>query len=379
MPGFASKLSRKLLGILASLLIAYGFGEILTRLFVPDPAFRRENRIEMWQSDPLVGYKNKPNFHEYVWGFVPLSTNSMGYRGHEVAAPKPPGTYRIMALGDSITWGVGVKDSDTYSAALEQLLNQQEAQKAGVHFEVVNTGVGGYSTHQERLTFERDHRMLCPDLVTLGYTSNDFYPTEDPFWNVRTFHQPAKDNVQRSGDYPPVIHPRLQFFWFFRSMVKKVYGQHNLREAAALTPPLQHAFPPGSFEDRSWPVLVGHMQAMKKLADQLGIPFVVLLFPAYPQVLSAEPSPFPQSRMAADLEKAGIDSINLYNAFRGQREGLFVDWLHLSPWGNRMTAEQILHRMEQKDWLPHSSASLKTCGSSEAGRAGPSAASASVR
>ena len=193
-----SSISRKKIGLLGlSLALSYGLGELLTRLIVPDPAFRHENRIEMWQPDPLVGYKNKINFHDFAYGFVLEETNSRGYRGPEVSIPKPPGVFRILGLGDSVTWGTGVPDGQTHLRLLEKMLNERAVRNPGLRFEAVNTGVVGYSTHQERLTMERDAPLLCPDVATIGYTPNDFYPTEDPFFNVHTFHQPANPNVHR--------------------------------------------------------------------------------------------------------------------------------------------------------------------------------------
>ena len=40
----------------------------------------------------------------------PVSHNAEGFRDRAYAIPKPPGTYRILVLGDSFTWGVGLDE-----------------------------------------------------------------------------------------------------------------------------------------------------------------------------------------------------------------------------------------------------------------------------
>ena len=58
---------------------------------------------------PTPGYSRGPNRH-----------NALGFRGAEVAVPKPPTAYRIVCLGGSTTYGDGVEDWHfTYPALLQ--------------------------------------------------------------------------------------------------------------------------------------------------------------------------------------------------------------------------------------------------------------------
>src|SRR5262245_37533496 len=54
-------------------------------------------------SDTIVGHRNVPGFDDAKRG---ISIDSLGLRGPEVVVPKPPGTVRILCLGDSTTFGV---------------------------------------------------------------------------------------------------------------------------------------------------------------------------------------------------------------------------------------------------------------------------------
>ncbi|MBN1347416.1 MAG: SGNH/GDSL hydrolase family protein [Phycisphaerae bacterium] len=94
-----------------------------------------------------------------------LNTNSLGLRGPDVG---PKGDRcRILVLGDSTTFGVGVDDVDTYPARVEQLLN--EKRPLGRRYQVVNAAGLAYKSWQGlRYLSERGLR-LQPDLVIAAF------------------------------------------------------------------------------------------------------------------------------------------------------------------------------------------------------------------
>ncbi|MFN0058959.1 MAG: SGNH/GDSL hydrolase family protein [Planctomycetota bacterium] len=112
--------------------------------------------------DPQLGWRSKPNF---VNGSI--HHNSRGVRGQrEHAEAKADGTQRILALGDSYTYGLLVADNATYAARLESLLPATE---------VLNLGVNGYGTDQQTLLWELEGARYRPDLVLLGFFLHDFH------------------------------------------------------------------------------------------------------------------------------------------------------------------------------------------------------------
>jgi hypothetical protein len=50
---------------------------------------------------------------------VTFAINQQGLRGPEVSQAKPPGTFRVLGLGDSFTFGTGVREQDTFLRRLE--------------------------------------------------------------------------------------------------------------------------------------------------------------------------------------------------------------------------------------------------------------------
>ena len=96
--------------------------------------------------NPYHFHMNKPGaYFKNLYG-VEVKINSKGLRDYDYTYSKPANTYRILVLGDSITFGWGVELKDTYSKYLERKLNQTDL---GTKFEVINTGVGNYNLKAE--------------------------------------------------------------------------------------------------------------------------------------------------------------------------------------------------------------------------------------
>jgi lysophospholipase L1-like esterase len=109
------------------------------------------------------------NFPHYA---VRYSFNDMGCRDRDFPLERAAGTWRILALGDSYTMGVGVHARDVFTARLEQLLNGARS-PGSPRYEVINCGVSGYSTEDELILYERHVARYNPDLVLLTMVWND--------------------------------------------------------------------------------------------------------------------------------------------------------------------------------------------------------------
>jgi lysophospholipase L1-like esterase len=106
-----------------------------------------------------------------TWGPVPyiVRSNSLGFRGEEIARQKPAGTLRIATIGDSVTDGFFVDNEATWQYVLEQLLRERLASP----LEVVNCARGGGSVDWAYRLLERFALPLSPDLVILTFVTND--------------------------------------------------------------------------------------------------------------------------------------------------------------------------------------------------------------
>ncbi|MBX3703162.1 MAG: hypothetical protein KF822_05260 [Steroidobacteraceae bacterium] len=99
--------------------------------------------------------------------------NHFGLRGRETTVGKPPGTRRILMLGDSFTMGKGVEDDQTFSVLVEQELRARLATCSGGTVEVLNAGVDSYSPLLSYIQFSRDLVRFAPDLVILNLDHSD--------------------------------------------------------------------------------------------------------------------------------------------------------------------------------------------------------------
>lgn len=85
--------------------------------------FAGYGNLEIYEPHPKLYWRLKPNQDCFTKvDRKPVHINAHGTRGPEFQIEKPPGTFRILSLGDSRTFGWGVADEDTYSRRLEQLL-----------------------------------------------------------------------------------------------------------------------------------------------------------------------------------------------------------------------------------------------------------------
>ncbi len=85
----------------------------------------------LWQADDYLRGRVIPRQKDVQIAAARVSINSLGFRG-----PEPRGApYRIVCLGDSVTFGWGIsKDGDTYPAALGRVLGRRDV-------EVLNAGM----------------------------------------------------------------------------------------------------------------------------------------------------------------------------------------------------------------------------------------------
>ena len=119
---------------------------------------------------PRAGSGSPPNYDGWFAG-VPVHINSLGLRdAREYDLAKPPNTFRILVLGDSVTFGHGSVSEHTYPFLLEQRL---KAWRPDVDWQVWNAAVPGYNTSQELAHLLEVGPRFQPDLVIVGFFEND--------------------------------------------------------------------------------------------------------------------------------------------------------------------------------------------------------------
>ena len=123
-----------------SLLFAAVCGEIILR--IAKPQIFDVHPQGMYVEDPSVGYLLKPGFAGLIERSEfrsPFTVNAAGLRGPEPRA-REENSFRILVLGDSQAFGFGVRDDETFSVQLEEILAER---LEGLDLQVLNAGVPG--------------------------------------------------------------------------------------------------------------------------------------------------------------------------------------------------------------------------------------------
>jgi lysophospholipase L1-like esterase len=110
------------------------------------------------------------NGHWVVWFRRPynVQTNSLGLRNVEEPAP---GSFRIVAMGDSQTLGPYLANEDTWPAWLQTWIRQANRNSRPV--QVFNAGISGYSIGDKLALFREKIVPFRPGLVLLAVFEND--------------------------------------------------------------------------------------------------------------------------------------------------------------------------------------------------------------
>lgn len=121
----------------------------------------RQREVSIGKYDEDLGWAYEPNKEDTLITSdysIDYKINSKGLRDEEYNYEKKNGIFRIVALGESHTFGEGIAFGRRYSEIIEQGLNNTE---------VVNMGVWGFGIDQALLYFEKEGFRYKPDLSIL--------------------------------------------------------------------------------------------------------------------------------------------------------------------------------------------------------------------
>ncbi len=288
--------------------------------------------------DPDFGWRMLPNVQKRsaFWGATePATTNSKGWRDAETTYAKPPGTTRIVVLGDSFTFASSVDYGERFTEVLEE---------AREDLEVVNLGVNAYGTDQELRVLELEGLRYDPDVVVLvAYLGNDlddnmndrsnYWPK--PYYTLEEGRlefvpaEPSWDVRLRTGSYVGEALFRL---------VRRGVNDFRFAEVQAATSPIE-----------LFASLVGRMA---ERSEERGARFLVVA--AYSREAEAA-LPDPREAVATRrLQNAGIEVLDTWtlvdDALAAGVE-VFGPDRHWNIAGHALIAEAIRSKLVEAGWL----------------------------
>lgn len=234
-----------------------------------------------------IGYRLAPGLEGRFHG-VEVVVNELGMRDRPVASPKPEGEKRILLLGDSVMFSVGVEIEDSIPWQLEAFANANAP--AGTRYRTLNMGVPSYNTEQELIQLRELALDLEPDVATLLFVINDL---EDKMWVFDKRASWLADFAQRSyavSLFYKLVLPRAK--WAVDLVVPEPAASHNggpMRGAPIDTPRHER--------------VLENLEQIHQVLEANGIPFLLMVHfnvsdPFYSriQALGAEAG-FPVARL----------------------------------------------------------------------------------
>jgi lysophospholipase L1-like esterase len=264
-----SRLVAKIGLFLAATLFSLALSEVVVRIVRdPRPMELQEQRRVFPTYYPLaeaglftrdrdshLRYRLTPGFEMELRDSL-YRINSLGFRGREQTSWDHPETPRVVLLGDSYAFGLGVDQSETLDAQLESRL-----QGACRSVAILNLGVPGYHTGQELALAERVGFDLDPDLVVLLFYAND--ETTEAF-------QYDQATGVLYGDALPVpywLKGPLARSAAYRWLARAKVGQ--MRDRGDFQP----------LGDRHWPVTRSRLESLFQACADRGVPLVLANIP----------------------------------------------------------------------------------------------------
>lgn len=248
--------------------------------------------------------------------------NNLGFRGKDISVEKPPGVRRIRCLGDSFTFGEGVREEDAWPQRLGQLL--------GPGTQVINGGIEGYDLDHEGLYLFLYGRQLPPDVVVIAFFMNDAMP-----FGETVSHQVLL--TEALAELSPLS--RVSALW-------KVLERRRFaaRQTSRYLSDLRQ-----SFSSQRWREARGRIPRLRQMADNDGFKIVAMIFPLLYSLNDDYPLEREHGEVRKAFDDAGIEVVDLLESYRGHRASEL--WVHIvDPHPNELAhaiaAERLARLLE---------------------------------
>ena len=296
-----------------------------------------------------VEWSGRPSSRGMFAG-VPVAFNSLGLRDRERSMQRTPGTKRILMLGDSMTFGMGVAEEETFPRVTEGLLNASQT-RGQAPVEILNFSLPGYNTLHELAQLKELGLAFHPDVVVVGFFYNDVeLSTVQGRRLARTI--PAAAGVAGPPSLPRRVwldvdagvsalqHRSLLYAWVasrlgaaIRQLGAKGFGQVGKINDQYVD------------SNQNWQLMQAALLEMKRLCEQRDIQLVIAIIPAMARFTeSGYPIKAYHEAVSGFCRAQSITCLDLLPAFWGLDGTKF--WISLTDGhpdarGHRIIAEAL--------------------------------------
>jgi len=375
----------RLLSLICSLLLTFLLLEIGMRVWITNFAGERRflkyaslRQLEKkyrdvkprWTVHRYLGHYSSPGFRKGE-----NRHNSLGYRSDEIALPKPAGQFRIVCLGGSTTYTTGVKD---YRLSYPNLLETELRRRGYQDVNVVNAGVGAYTSWESLISFELRVLDLEPDMIIIYHAVNDIlsrlvWPPEAYLGDNSGQVRPIAMSMPSIVEYSTLI----RYFMIRTGIVKP----HSTLDRSLIKPPevsyaaeflnqkYKNTYPTGIFKQVSAREMLAangpryferNIENIMAIANHRGIKTVIATFASSPLFTDNPCAASEEFLSAFDEMNAVLKSIcektggSLFD-FAGsfpEDKSYYTDGIHVSIKGARLKANLFADYLIENKLLP---------------------------
>lgn len=309
-----------------------------------------------------------------VTGGIPFKLNSYGLRDYDYDFNKND-KYRILFLGDSITFGLQNRLEDIYPKVLERLMNTDNKNR----YQLINAGGVAGNPYFQYEYLKGQGITFNPDYVILGLCLNDIgncymlkkeKKISPDFWKDRKDTKPYKYALKWNKDLPLAKNLKIQLNklrWIARSksylysfidvnllrfayrtgMKKFSFDMYGEREQLL-------AFGIDDSSEEAWKLLFVSLIEIRDFLVRKNIGFMIVVFPYEFQLsddikdnfFNIDKSKFtinPQARLTDFCKKNNIEMLDLLPDYKKSNKRLFfpLDYYHPNVYGHRIAAERL--------------------------------------
>ena len=382
--------ARRLLALFIVVTVTLAAAEGLVRLFHAASSTPADSP---YIPDRDAGFRLRPDLPSASLRHEDERVNSLGFRDREHSIEKPPGTCRILGIGDSFVYG-DVRLKDNFLRVTESELTDRLSGR-WPSVEMVMMGLGGYSPENALGVLRSGALDLAPDLVTLNFfVGNDVtgIPTKGRVYRGRLYY---------IGSSQPVLNVlrKLRIFQLSEKAIRvlgSIVAQQRLGEEPEASGETETgntdeeetavgSFPWGDFvmiQARRLPVFLdpprrrtlklweeaeGYLLEFDSLCREADVPWILHVIPSEVQVdpeirqlvlealsLSEEAYDFdaPQRRLHDFANAHGITIVDPLPELRAQHsrsDRLYIpNNTHWNVKGNRIAGEILAEAVEVK-------------------------------
>jgi len=364
--------------LIATVLILLILLEFSLRVFYPQLLLKR-NHIEAstpmfqegenvpWQLKPLTEARQRDIFGEYD---IFVKINNLGLRDTNYNPKLNSNIKKILILGDSMTFGYGVEQEESYPEILETLL--------GKDYTVINSGVGGYSPDVEYIYLKEKGLELNSNIIILGlYIGNDITDIGFNEWveldekelpkkiisnqyyvdDKNRMRTKGDENVIKNNPFPVIyginvfLSYKSHVYIFFKEKLKSLFYRLTEQEES-----IQKTIY-GNYYDEElellWKKTETLLLEMNSLAREKDKDFVIILIPSRDQFQKEKDNTYnfinPNKRFIMFGEENNIIMVDLLHYFGeddNPKSFYYEKDVHLNKKGHEFLAKKIYEELK---------------------------------